>query len=62
MTSKLQNYIAEYSMPAKIRKEYENEVEQWIKEGWLIPYDGRNLGSSRGLLLLMAVVQQNKPK
>ena len=38
---------------------YEQEVERWIAEGWLRPYNGDRGG---GVIPLMAVVQANKNK
>lgn len=45
-------------MLAKIRK----KIQWWIKNGCLIPYDEQEPGPSRELILLKAVVQQNKLK
>ena len=52
----------EYSLLAILRKVYEKELEQWIEKGRLIPYDEQKFGPPKGLIPLMAVVQQNKSK
>ena len=41
---------------------YEAEIEEWITNGWLEPYDDEKLGPAKGLSPLMAIVQQNKNK
>lgn len=58
----LRNRVAEYSVAAGVRSEYEMELEKWIAEGWLRPYDEEKLGPARGLIPLLAVVQLNKEK
>ena len=55
---KLSNQIAEYKVPDGARSDYEAEIEDWIKRGWLVPYEGEY----DGLIPLMAVVQVNKDK
>ncbi|KAI0981173.1 hypothetical protein GJ496_011194 [Pomphorhynchus laevis] len=37
---KLYNSIASYSIDSDLQKDFEKEVNCWIREGWLIPYDG----------------------
>ena len=58
----LKNTTAEYEVPQHAREEYELEVTQWIKDGWLIPHDEQKHGPPRGLIPLMAVCQKNKKK
>jgi len=58
----LQNSLAEYTVPLNAKAEYEAEVEGWIKNGWLKPNDEKKHGPVKGLIPLMAVVQQNKAK
>ena len=58
----LQNSVSEYSIPRVARQEYENELCQWIQDGWLVPYNERVHGPVKGTIPLMAVVQQNKKK
>ena len=58
----LQNRMNEYSVSRKVRTLYEEELRMWIEDGWLIPYDERQHGPAKGLIPLMAVVQQNKAK
>lgn len=52
----------EYKVPREARQEYESELNQWITNEWLIPYDESTYGPVRGTIPLMAVVQQNKQK
>ena len=56
------NRIAEYSVPSGIREDYEAELDRWVREGWLRPYDEAKLGPAKGLIPLLAVVQANKSK
>ena len=58
----LKNKIPEYAVPDSARNEYENELEEWIENGILLPYDEQVHGEAKGLIPLMAVVQQNKEK
>lgn len=60
--SRLQNAVSQYSVPREARQEYENELYQWIEDGWLVPYDESIHGPVKGNVPLMAVVQQNKKK
>ena len=60
--AKLRNRISEYPVPSEIRAAYEQELRAWIEDGWLIPYPDQKLGPPKGLIPLMAVVQQNKAK
>ena len=54
--------MTEYAIPASARLSYQAEIEEWITNGWLEPYDDNKLGPSKGLLQLMTIVQQNKYK
>ncbi|KAK4319771.1 hypothetical protein Pmani_009323 [Petrolisthes manimaculis] len=58
----LQNRVEAYTVPCEIRAQYEEEVEKWIKDGWLVPHDECKHGPPKGLIPLMAVVQHNKGK
>ena len=49
-------------MPNQIRPAYEEELREWIKDGWLIPHPYKKLGPPKGLIPLMAVAQHNKAK
>ena len=61
--AKLRNGVAECHVPDQIRPAYEEELREWIKDGWLIPYPYEKLGPPKGLIpLLLAVVQHNKAK
>lgn len=58
----LRNKVAEYAIASSAQPEYEAEIEEWISNGWLKPYDSRKYGPAKGLIPLMAVTQQNKAK
>ena len=59
---KLQNGVAEYPVPPDLREAYEDELQRWIHEGWLVAYDEKRLGPPKGLVPLLAVAQPNKGK
>ena len=44
------------------RDAYENEIPPWQQNGWLSPYSEEELGPPKGLIPLMAVVQEQKQK
>ena len=58
----MNNRVGSYSVPSGYRNRYETELKRWIAEGWLIPYDTSELGEPKGLIPLMAVVQEKKQK
>ena len=58
----LRNQAAEDSVPEDARDSYEKELQRWIDDGWLLPYDEQAHGPAKGLIPLMAVVQHNKRK
>ena len=58
----LTNCVSQYSVPSAARQEFDDELDEWIANGWLVPYDERHLGPPRGLVPLMAVQQCNKAK
>ena len=58
----LRNRVTEYSNSSNARLSYEEEIEEWITNGWLEPYDDEKVGPAKGLIPLMAIVQQNKDK
>ena len=49
-------------MAAEIREDYEQELCLWMSNGCLLPYPEEKLGPPKGLVPLMAVLQQNKSK
>lgn len=55
---KLRNQIDKYCMTKEVEQGFSEEVREWVKEGWLVPFKGE----SRGIVPLMAVVQENKDK
>lgn len=58
----LHHKVAEYKVSDGIRGEYEKELQQWIANSWLILYPQERLGPPKGLIPLMAVVQEQKQK
>ena len=58
----MQNSVSECSIPTSARLSYEAEIEEWITNGWLEPYDDEKLGPAKGLIPLMAIIHQNKDK
>ncbi|KFD58278.1 hypothetical protein M513_01041 [Trichuris suis] len=60
----LRNKIKEYApaASASARTAYKEELQRWIENGWLVPYDKSKYGPAKGLIPLMAVVQRNKKK
>ena len=62
LPSHLKNGVSEYTVTEEARKDYEEELETWIKNGWLLDYDEEEHRPPKGLIPLMAVVQENKGK
>ena len=58
----LRNVRSEYAIPPEARQRYEEEVEEWVKCGWLRVYDEDKHGPAKGLIPLMAVIQPTKDK
>ena len=58
--SELSNSVQEYAVPCHARDAFKNEILQWQQNGWLLPYS--ELGPPKGLIPLMAVVQEQKQK
>ena len=58
----LRNRVTEYAIPTAARSSYEEEIQEWIANGWLEPCDDEKMGPAKGLIPLMAIVQQNKDK
>ena len=54
----LANTVANFRIKPEADAEFNAEVEEWISQGWLMPY----YGEYDGLIPLMAVVQRNKSK
>ena len=59
---RLRNTIAQYAVPEAARSAYYEELDLWVREGWLQRYDERTDGAARGLIPMMAVVQPNQDK
>ena len=56
----LKNRLSEYPALKRLQGEYERELQAWIQNGWLIPYPESELGPPKGLIPLMAILQENK--
>ena len=54
--------MTEYAIPTAARSSYEEEIQEWTANGWLELYDDNKMGPAKGLIPLMAIVQQNKDK
>ena len=54
------NRVAEYPVAAEIWEDYEWELCTWMSIGWLVPYKEEELEPPKGLIHLMAVLQQHK--
>ena len=58
----LTNKCQGYRVPSDCKEQYEEEVEQWIKDGWLQLYNHNTHGEVCGVIPLMAVKQPNKER
>ncbi|KFD50298.1 hypothetical protein M513_08798 [Trichuris suis] len=58
----LRNVVWEYSPAKDASREYEQELQLYIDQGSLVPYDKRKHGPAKGLIPLMAVIQRSKNK
>ena len=54
--------VLQYRVPAEAVQEYDTELETWIQNGWLEPYDESVDGPPCGWIPLMAVERSNKTK
>ncbi len=54
----LENYIPSYKVAHEVREKYEEEIQEWIRQGWLQPFDGDH----DGIIPLLAVLQRSKDK
>ena len=45
---KLYNRVPEYNIPVRARAEYDKELQNWIDNGWLVPYPEDKLGPPEG--------------
>ena len=55
----LKNGVTGYNVPDGAREEYGRELTTWIENGWLQEYDETKHGRPKGLIPLMAVVQES---
>lgn len=56
------NRISQYNVPDDARQDFDKEIELWIENKWLVPYNEQRYGPARCLLPLMAARQANKNK
>ncbi|KFD52624.1 hypothetical protein M513_06471 [Trichuris suis] len=56
------NTREEYTPAVGIRKPYKEELNRWIHNGWLVPYNEEELGPAKALIPLLAVTQRSKGK
>jgi len=54
----LENKVSQYSIKAAAKQKFEDEVQDWIRDGWLKKFEGK----PKGIIPLMAVIQPNKDK
>ena len=60
--AELRNETAQYRVPATARVAFDDELQEWVDQGWLVPYDEGEFGPVRALIPLMAVEQPHKGK
>uniref|UniRef100_A0A5S6Q9K6 Uncharacterized protein n=1 Tax=Trichuris muris TaxID=70415 RepID=A0A5S6Q9K6_TRIMR len=58
----LHNTKEQYPPAAATRAAYEKELQSWVQNGWVVPYDQQRFGPARALIALMAVIQRTKGK
>lgn len=58
----LTNTCHGYAVSEDCKDQFEEEVDQWIHDGWLEPYDPEIHGATTGVIPLMAVKQPNKSR
>ncbi|XP_067943330.1 uncharacterized protein [Watersipora subatra] len=56
------NQCSEYAVPNDCREIFDDEVSQWISNGWLEKFNPDFHGKADGVIPLMAARQPNKPK
>lgn len=56
------NSVEKYTVPDHAWDAYERELLLWQCSGWLLPYPEEELGPLKGLIPLMAVMQEHKQK
>ena len=54
----LANKFVQYPVKPALQEDFDGEIQQWIRDGWLTPYNG----VVKGVLPLLAVEQKNKEK
>ena len=51
----LRRNSAEYVIPSQCRGEHTQELNQYVENGWLKPYDEMKQGTPKGTIPLMSV-------
>ena len=54
--------MQEYVVSCHATDAFENEILQWQRNGWLLPYSEEELGPPKGLIPFMTVVREQKRK
>ncbi len=62
MLLSLKNWLSEFPTPTRLQSEYEQELQAWIQNGWLLLYPKDKVRPLRRLIPLMAVLRENKQK
>lgn len=58
----LVNRCSSYRIQPESREDFDNEIQQWIRDGWLKNHDPAVHGQERGVIPLMAVWQPHKQR
>ena len=62
LPTELSNRVQKYTVPDYVWDVFKEELSMWHLNGWLLPYPEEELGPPKGLIPLMAVVQEHKQK
>lgn len=54
--------MPKYTVPNAVQDKYKKELQLWLDNEWLLPYLESEIGPFKDLILLMAVIQENKQK
>ena len=62
LPTELANRIQEYTVSDCVQDVYKEELSMWQRNGWLLAYPDKELGTPKELIALMTVVQEHKQK